>query len=82
MIEKIAKTILAKLYRHGYIGRRHTSIDNLPKGFPKHLRGDVKKVAKKLNKQGLILFKPTSYGIQVSLNPRRMAEIEGMIRST
>jgi len=81
MADWATKAILTKLLRHGYIGARHTSIDNIPKGFPKHRYGDVKKATKKLIKDGLILAKPTSYGIQVSLNPRRIQEIESMIQS-
>jgi len=80
MIVDIQKAILAKLYRHGYIGGRHTSVDNIPKGFPKHVYGKVKKVAKDLMKQNLIMVKPTAYGLQVSLNPHKMVEIERIIR--
>lgn len=57
-------------------GGSHTSFDNLPKGFPKHLRGFVKDVAEELIKEGLLLRKPTSYGVQVSLNVRMKKEIE------
>jgi hypothetical protein len=38
------------------------------------------KTAEKLNEKGLITSKPTSYGMQISLNPRRLAEIEKIIR--
>jgi hypothetical protein len=55
----------------------HTAIENLPKGFPKHLRGQVKEVAE----DGLLLKKPTSYGLQVSLNPHRLADIEIIVRN-
>jgi hypothetical protein len=80
MSNDIQKAILAKLHRHGYIGGRHTSIDNIPKGFPKHVYGKVKKVAKELTKQNLIIVKPTAYGLQASLNPYKMDEIEKIIR--
>lgn len=79
---EIAKTVLRKLYRAGYIGARHTSEDNVPKGFPKHLHKDVDEVLKKLRRKGFIIAKPTSYGTQVSLNPRRIKEIEQIIRET
>ena len=58
------------------MGGNHTSFDNLPKGFPKHLRGEVKKVARELVKAGLLLSKPTSYGMEVSLNVKMKEEIE------
>jgi len=82
MAEEVAKKILAKLYRHGYIGERHTAIDNVPKGFPKHLHGEVKKATKNLIKKGFIIAKPTRYGLQVSLNPRKKAEIERIIHTS
>ena len=80
MIDNVVKTILAKMHRHGYIGGRHTSIDNVPKGFPKHVYGKVKKEIKELMKQNLIMVKPTAYGLQVSLNPHKMDEVEKIIR--
>jgi hypothetical protein len=75
----IEKTILRKLLADRFIGHRHTSIDNVPKGFPKHLRGEVKKATKRLIKEGFIIAKTTAYGLQVSLNPRKIAEIEEII---
>lgn len=80
MNENIAKTLLHKLFRHGYIGAKHTAIENLPKGFPKHLHKEVMKTAEKLIKNGLIILKPTAYGMQISLNPHKIAEIEEKIR--
>ncbi len=74
--EIIGQTILRKLKYLGKWGGCHTSIDNLPKGFPKHIRGDVKGVAKELIKKNLLLAKPTSYGLEVSLNPEKKKEIE------
>ena len=73
--EQIRGFIIKKLFQHGYWGGRHTSIDNLPKGLPSHFKGDAKKVVKSLIKSGIILAKPTSYGTQVSLNPRKKEEI-------
>ena len=70
------KLLLMKLLEHGYIGGRHTAIENLAKGFPKHDRGSIAKVVKELIKDGLIVPKPTSYGLHVSLNAARMREIE------
>jgi len=80
MTDNIIKAILTKFHRHGYIGGKHTSIDNVPKGFPKHLYGKVKKATKELIKQNLIIIKPTAYGLQVSLNSHKMDEIEKIIR--
>lgn len=79
--EEIIRILLRKLVYLGKWSGNHTSIDNLPKGFPKHLRGDVKDVAKKLIKKNLILAKPTSYGVEVSLNTERKKEIESITRT-
>jgi hypothetical protein len=68
------------MMRHGYIGGRHTSADNIPKGFSKHLRGDVKKALKKLNKKDYLIVKPTGYGLEISLKPERIAESAELIR--
>lgn len=43
----IEKAILDKLFSHGYIGKKHTPIENVRKGFPPHMHGDVKKALKK-----------------------------------
>jgi hypothetical protein len=73
--------MLRKLASHGYIGARHTSIDNLPKGLPGRLRGEAKDVAKDMIKEGLVLSHPTSYGVQVALNPRMMDDIKKLLES-
>jgi hypothetical protein len=73
------KAILEKLYKLRYIGGRHTSEDNVIKGFPKHARGDIKKALKLLVREGYIIPKPTSYGLEVSLNPRTIGEIRRIL---
>ena len=49
--EEIVRNLLRKLFYLGKWGGAHTSFDNLPKGFPKHIRGNVKDVAKELIKK-------------------------------
>lgn len=68
-------TVLRKMYTHGYIGKRHTSLDNLQKGFPKHERGSVGKAVAKLVKKNYIVMKSTGYGQHCSLNTKRIMEI-------
>jgi len=75
----IKATILYHLRRKKVIGGVHTHFDTVTKGFPAHLGKDIKKIAKELIKQRLILEKPTSYGLQVSLNKERLKEIEKFI---
>ena len=76
MATELEKSILRKMYLDKYIGGRHTSADNIPKGFPRHLRGDCKKAIKNLVRHGYIMPKITSYGLEVSLDPRKIEEIK------
>jgi len=46
-MNEIKRSLLRKLVKREYWDGRYTSFDNLPKGLPKHLSKDVKKVAKK-----------------------------------
>lgn len=66
--EEIKGKILHKLTRMGKFKHSHTSIDNLPKGFPPEIRGRVKDMAKELKKERILFSKPTSYGEEVSIN--------------
>ncbi|MEK6973771.1 MAG: hypothetical protein AABW41_00805 [Nanoarchaeota archaeon] len=77
--DKIKATILYNLRRKKMIGNVHTHFDTLKKGFPSHIRKDVEKIAKELVKQGYLITKPTSYGLQVSLNKEKIKEIEEFI---
>ena len=74
--EQLKGFIIKKLFHHGYLGGRHTDIENLKKGLPGHIKGDIKSVTKELLKEDLFLSKSTSYGIQVSLNPKKRQELE------
>jgi len=78
--EDVLSDILYNLARLRKWGESHTSFDNIAKGFPKHVRGDVKKVGKYALKKGYILSKPTSYGMGVALNPQKSSEIKGIIK--
>ncbi len=73
------KIILRKMFRLRIVGGKHTAIEHLTKGLPKHAVGEAKNAVKELMKKGLILPKPTSYGLQVSLNHERIDEICRMI---
>ena len=76
---KIKATILYHLRRKRIIGNVHTHYDTLIRWFPSHLGKDIEKIAKELIKQGFIITKPTSYGLQVSLNKEKLKEIEEFI---
>lgn len=75
-MQDLKAALLRKLLKQKYWGARHTNFNNLPKGFPSHVRKRVKSAAKELIKEGILISKPTSYGLEVSLNPRRRAEVE------
>ena len=57
---------------------KHTNINNLSKGLSNKLRvsKEVKKVIEELLKEQILLSKPTHYGLEVSLNPKKIKEIE------
>jgi hypothetical protein len=74
------KNILFKLKRNFYIGGRHTSEDNVIKGFPTNERGNIKKALKKLVRSGYLISKPTSYGLEIAIDPRRMEEINKILK--
>ena len=83
--EQIKATILFKLHKRGNWGGNHTSFDNLKKGFKdsdlgKYGERRVEKLAKELIRQGLIISKPTNYGLQVSLNPRESIAIVAFMK--
>jgi len=77
---KIKATILYHLRRKRMIGGAHTHFDTLKRGFPTHLGKEVERAAKELIKEHVILTKPTSYGLQVSLNKEKIEEIEAIIK--
>lgn len=73
--DKRETILLHKLTRLGKFKHSHTSIDNLPKGFPPEIRKDVKNMAKELKKEGILFSKPASYGEEISINPAMKEKI-------
>ena len=73
--DEIKGKILHKLTRLGKFRHSHTSIDNLPKGFPKELRGDVKGQIQELKKEGILFSKNTEYGEEISINADKKERI-------
>ncbi len=69
--EEIKAHILFKLHWRKCWGGKHTALESVKKGIPKHLAGRYIDIAKELIKEGLIIAKPTAYGLQISLNPRK-----------
>ena len=79
MPTEIEKKILLKMFYSRFIGERHTSEDNIPKGFPMTEICNVKKALKNLKRQGYIVPKTTSYGMEVSLAANRISEIRKIL---
>ena len=77
----IKKFIIRKLYRKRMWMHKHTSIHNLSKGLSNELRvsKEVKKAIEELLKEQVLLSKPTHYGLEVSLNSKKIKEIENLI---
>jgi hypothetical protein len=78
--EQIRATILFKLHKRGNWGASHTAFENIKKGFSerdfgKHGTKTADKIARDLIREGLIVAKPTHYGMQISLNPRQNEKI-------
>ncbi len=74
--EQLKGFIVKKLFHHGYIGGKHTDIENLKKGLPGHVKGDIKEAVEELIKEEILIPKSTSYGLHVFLNPRKRSEID------
>lgn len=73
--DEIKGKILHKLTRLGKFEHSHTSIDNLPKGFPKEIRGGIKDCIDELIKEGVLYVKPTHYGKEMSINTEKKDRI-------
>lgn len=78
--EKIKATIIYNLRRKKVIGGVHVPFDTLRRGFPVHFGKEIDKAVKELIKEKLILTKPASYGLQVSLNKEKISEIDEFIK--
>ena len=79
--EEIKRTLLRKMLRHEYIGGRHTSIDNLPKGFPKSERDRVSQMAKKMLKDGYFIVRSKRDSVHISLDPKILSQVKQEIES-
>ncbi len=73
--DEVKGKILHKLTRLGKFKHSHTSLDNLPKGFPKDIRGAVKEHVDELIREGILFVKSTNYGKEVSINVEKKERI-------
>ena len=73
-------TLFYRLYNNGkWDNKGHTPIDNAVKGFPKHLRKDIKKLIDRLVKKGFLVKAKHNYGEGISLRMEKLKEIEEII---
>ncbi|MFH1587998.1 MAG: hypothetical protein ABIA76_01510 [Candidatus Diapherotrites archaeon] len=78
----IKKFILRKLLVLGKIGGAHTSVFNLSKGLPNHLRSTkkgqkaIKHAIKELINDRFLLSKKSTDEQHISINPRTVKEIK------
>ena len=78
--DELKAMVLHKLAKKRKWGESHTAFENVAKGVPPHLKGKLKDLAEELMKEGFIIKKPTSYGLQISLNVERSEEIKWKIK--
>lgn len=78
----IKRFILRKLIDIRKIGGAHTSVFNLSKGLPNHIRSNkkgqkaIKQAIKELINERFLLSKPSTGEQHVSINPRKLKEIK------
>ena len=72
--------ILHKLARYGKFKASHTSIDNIQKGFPKHMRGEIKNIVNEMMREDLLIAKPTKYGKEISINLNNREKVFELIK--
>lgn len=78
--DELKAMVLHKLAKRRKWSESHTAFENVAKGVPPHLKGKLKDSAEELIKEGFLIVKPTSYGLQISLNVERSAEIKSIIK--
>jgi hypothetical protein len=83
--QAMAARLLFSLARKRKWGESHTAYESMFKSFKSESLGKdgmnlARNTAEGLMRAGLILKKPTHYGLQVSLNPRMAHEIKRIIR--
>src|SRR3989338_10364022 len=77
--EEIRARLLFALARHRKWGESHTAYEHMFRQFKSEALGkagmkNAKNIADALILEGLIIKKPTHYGLHVSLNPKRAQE--------
>jgi hypothetical protein len=79
---KIHIKIIRDMFYDGCIGGKHTSEDNVIKGFPKSDRGYARDALKELIKENLVIPKKSTREIHVYLNHDRIEDINKIIEQS
>ncbi|MEK6888252.1 MAG: hypothetical protein AABX14_04890 [Candidatus Aenigmatarchaeota archaeon] len=84
--ELIRAKLLFSLARHRKWGESHTAYENMMRQFRSQNLGKegmkiAVNIAGELMREGLVIKKPTHYGLQVSLNPKKSQEIKELIKN-
>ena len=56
---ELKAAVLRKMLMHRWIGGKHTALDNIPKGFPLHVRNDVARITEDLIRDCLLYTSPS-----------------------
>lgn len=74
-MDEVRKHIIRKLFFRRCIGGKHTAVEHALAGIPRDRRKDATAALKRLAHDGIVLLKPTNYGLHVSLNPKALPTI-------
>ena len=83
--EEIIARLLFSLARKRKWGESHIAYENMfrslkSESFGKKGLKNAKNIAEELFREGFVIKKPTSYGLQISLNPEKGKEIKELIK--
>ena len=81
-MDAFERHILRKLYRRSCIGARHTALEHCFTGLRRNDVKDGKRAYERLVNGGYLIVKPTSYGVQVSIDPRRLDSVKNALRES
>ena len=79
LLQETKKKILRKLFTKHIIGGKHTSFENIRKSFDRNEYPLAEEVIESLVREGFLIWNPTSYGKQYSINPRAIAQVKSLI---
>jgi hypothetical protein len=73
--------VIDKLRSKRYFGAHQILLENIPKGKPSEDKKMIIKAIKSLANKGFLLMKKKHYGVHVSIDPKKIDEIRGYMKS-